>query len=203
MRDDIAEVVFKVVQKGIDLKQRRERDEQIDCEATQAALLARLNDALLGESSQENLGARFALACWLDEILIDESSWGQTWSRDYSLEFILYGTKRRANRFWEGQRQAEARQGNDALEVYFLCFMLGFRGDFMNDAAELQSRADRMRPQVIRSYGPEPPKLDNSTPQNHVPELSGRQGFQGMLKLWGVLLLILAFALGFFLVKKI
>jgi type VI secretion system protein ImpK len=206
MRDDIAEVVFKVLQKGIDLKERRERNEEVDFDTAQGDLLGCLNDARLGESRPDDLGARFALACWLDEILIGDAKtdWAQKWSRDYSLEFMLYRTRERAPRFWEGEKQAEARPGNDALEVYFLCSMLGFRGEppFGNSPEDLRSWADRIRPQVMRTYGDEPQRLDNSTPQNHVPLLSGRDGFQAMLKIWAGVFVVLAFVLGFMLVKR-
>jgi type VI secretion system protein ImpK len=218
MRDDIAEAVFKVIQKGIVLKEQRDKGEQIDCEKAQTDLLTSLNDARLGDSSPDNLGARYALVCWLDEILIDDanpSAWGQQWSKGYSLEYKLYQTRLRAHKFWDpGVKQAEARPGNDALEVYFLCFMLGFRGDYGNRPTEmandydnrpeeLRTWADRIRPQVMRSYAEEPQQLDNSTPENRVPLLSGRDGFQAMVKIWGGVFLVLAFVLGFLLVKKV
>jgi type VI secretion system protein ImpK len=206
MRDDIAEAVFKVLQKGIDLRERRDRDEPVHFESAQADLLASLNDTRLGDSGPENLGVRYALVCWLDEVLIDDTNpndWGQTWSKSYSLEYHLYQTRLRAHKFWDpGVRQAEARPG-DVLEVYYLCIMLGFRGDYGNRPEELQSWADRIRPQVMRSYGEEPQRLDNSTPENRVPLLSGRDGFQAMLKIWGGVLLVMAFTLGFLLVRKI
>jgi type VI secretion system protein ImpK len=219
MRDDIAEVVHKIIQTGIDLKERRQRGEDIDFEKAQADLLEGLNDPRLGEPGPEDLGARYALVCWLDEILIDDanpSAWGQQWSKGYSLEYKLYRTRLRAHKFWDpGVRRAEARPGSDALEVYYLCLMLGFRGDYVRREAdqaeqdqggfgeELEAWAERIRPQVIRSYGAEPPRLDNSTPENRVPLLTGREAFQTMLKWWGAVLLVLAFVAGFLVVKKI
>ena len=203
MRDDIAEIIQLVIRTGFDLKERRERGEPVDVEEARSALLALLNDPRLSEPSRDERGARFALVCWLDEIMIDSSDWGQKWS-ERSLERQLYETRERAHLFWDpGVRRAESRPGSDALEVYYLCFLLGFRGDYDNRPEDLRAWADRLRPQVIRGYGNEPPQLDKSTPESNVPLLQGREHFQTMIKTWVGVLLLLAFALGFLLIYKI
>jgi type VI secretion system protein ImpK len=204
MREDIAEVVHAVIRTGFDLKERLARGEPVEHEQARQEVLRYLDDARLNESGRDELGVRFALACWIDEILIDDSPWGQRWSEDYCLELKLYQTRLRAHKFWDpGVKRAEARPGGDALEVYYLCYLLGFRGDYDGRTGDLRAWAERVQPQVIRTYAEEPPQLDKSTPESNVPLLYGREKFQTMLRVWGGVLLLLAFALGFLLIYKI
>src|SRR5947209_2423020 len=124
MREDIAELVHAVFRIGFDLKERFASREPVDLEGARRDLLTRLNDPRLSETGKDDLGARFALVCWIDEVLIDDSEWGQKWSKN-SLEYQLYQTHERAHLFWDpGVRRAETRPGSDALEVYYLCFLL-------------------------------------------------------------------------------
>src|SRR5947209_13972033 len=74
------------------------------------------------------LGVRYALACWLDELLILNSPWSAAWN-ERKLEAALYGTNDRAWKFWEQAELAAARPTTDALEGFFLCVVLGFRGE--------------------------------------------------------------------------
>ncbi len=74
------------------------------------------------------LGVRYALVGWLDELFTCDSPWAALWN-EQKLEVELYGTNDRAWKFWEQARLAQARPGSEALEVMFLCVMLGFRGE--------------------------------------------------------------------------
>jgi hypothetical protein len=80
------------------------------------------------------LGVRYALACWLDEILISDPDcpWRDEWA-EKSLESALYGgSNERAWRFWVQAELAEKRSGAEAVEAYLWCVMLGFRGTPVN-----------------------------------------------------------------------
>jgi type VI secretion system protein ImpK len=217
MRDEVAELVYPVLTLGLDLKERLERGEPADIDKAQSDLKQRLADRRwneLGEggpvdpflsqtvtgtrmaSSPRFLGIRFPIVCWLDELFVVNSRWGQLWE-ERLLEWALYGHRLRANLFWEQAERAEVRPGSDALEVYYLCVMLGFRGDYRERPDQLQAWVDKVRPQVIRGYGEEPPQRDSSTPENYVPLLTGRDRFQAMLIVWGWVLALLALAVGF------
>ncbi|MBI3824305.1 MAG: DotU family type IV/VI secretion system protein, partial [Planctomycetes bacterium] len=72
---------------------------------------------------------RFALTCWLDERL--PSGWipsADGWAK-----------------FWDEARYAETRSDLDALETMYLCVMLGFRGSWRHEAAQLASWEARVR----------------------------------------------------------
>src|SRR5579862_7998953 len=118
MRDDIADLVHAVFRTGMDFKERLSGGERLEVEEVQSELLALLSDARLRSRGRDDLGARFALVCWLDEIFIDDSPWGQQWSKR-SLEYDEYGTKDRAHLFWHPG--VDSASDADTLEVYYLC----------------------------------------------------------------------------------
>jgi type VI secretion system protein ImpK len=190
MRDDIADLVHAIFRTGMDYKERLAGGERLEVEEVQSELLTLLSDARLRSRGRDDLGARFALVCWLDEIFIDDTPWGQQWSQR-SLEYDQYGTRDRAHLFWHPG--ADSATDADTVEVYYLCIMLGFRGDFANQPEALRRRVDEMQRRVIRGYSEEPPKLDDSAPENYVPVLTGQEKFQTMLKAWGAALLFAVF----------
>ncbi len=84
-------------------------------------------DALQGESTQWQL-AKYALAAWIDEMLLNTIWDGGSWWRDHILEMELFQTRLCSTRFFELARQASAEPCRDALEVFVNCVQLGFRG---------------------------------------------------------------------------
>jgi type VI secretion system protein ImpK len=227
MRDEVHELVYPVLRYGLDLKERLGRGEEADLEKSQLDLKRLLADKRWNELGGEAgaleasafsasrsvagtplrgttsfLGIRYAITCWLDEIFVLDSPWGAQWN-ERTLEVALYGTRDRAFAFWEQAEKAESRPGSEALEVYYLCVMLGFRGDFRDRPDRLRAWVQRVQPQIIRSHGQEPPQVDKSTPVNNVPLLTGRDRFQAMFKAWGGVLLLLVFVLGFLLIYKL
>src|SRR5205807_5159764 len=81
------------------------------------------------EAGDRFLGVRYALACWLDEFFILNTPWEKKWN-ERKLEVELYGTNDRAWKFWRQAELALALPQDDAVEAFFLCVMLGFRGQY-------------------------------------------------------------------------
>ena len=146
-----------IIMAVLELKDRLERGEAKDLEYEQGRLRGLLLTDLearrnpeFGGDGMNFLGARYALAAWIDELFIVYSSWGNVW-RQKSLEVELYGgAAERANKFWA---QAElAQKGKtaslDATEVFYLCVMLGFRGRLINDPVKLKAWVDAVGVQV-------------------------------------------------------
>src|SRR5215510_10532898 len=130
MQEKITAQTHKVIAYGLDVKERLERGERPNFELEQQ----QLKDLLLGDSEMRHnpdyagegradsvmpgvgggrapfQGARYALTCWLDEIFILDSPWGREWN-ERSLEMAIYGTRIRAERFWDQVRLAENRTG--------------------------------------------------------------------------------------------
>jgi type VI secretion system protein ImpK len=161
MREEIAAVVHPVLAYGIQLRQRLLGNEwpelmqkvpadapidltkaQMILEREQRTLMNLLRPAGeaqrwpdYGGTGDRFLGTRYALACWLDEVFLNEdfktltwtTVWGRAWN-EKKLETSLYGTNDRAYLFW-GQAELAEAVGPDALEVFYLCVMLGFRGE--------------------------------------------------------------------------
>jgi type VI secretion system protein ImpK len=226
MRDDIADVVHPVFMYGLRLKERLERGERPDLSAEQAALKGLLGSqherqrlpefsgdqvessvvglTRSGESSARRdeafLGVRHALVCWLDEMFILDSPWASEWN-EQKLEEALYGSNDRAWKFWEQARKAEARPGTDALEVYYLSVVLGFRGDLRNAPERLKSWRDTVESRIAKGQGREwqgPPERE---PPINVPPLHGRERLQRMMIAAWAVLGVLIMAGSFFLLK--
>ncbi|HEY1858790.1 MAG TPA: DotU family type IV/VI secretion system protein [Gemmataceae bacterium] len=216
MREEIANLVYPVLAHGMDLKARLEAGSRPNLDLEQMELKRLLGsemearrlsdyggDSVMGLSvaapraggggargTDPFLGIRYALVCWLDELFILDSSWSTEWN-ERKLEAALYGTNDRAWRFWDQAKRAETQPGSDALEVFFLCVMLGFRGDLREEPTRLQAWVAGTQIRVAKSQAQEwvvPPELQ---PPTNVPPLRGRERLQRMVVIAGVILLIL------------
>jgi type VI secretion system protein ImpK len=196
MRADLARLVHPVIAYGLHLKERLYRGEELDVGTEQTAVRglllsdeqAREKPDFGGDGTGHFLGVRYALACWLDEIFILDSPWGEIWN-DRKLEDSLYRSNDRAWKFWEQAERAADRP--DALEAFYLCMLLGFRGIYVEDPAKLaEYRRNWERVfQQLQQKGPELPP-DSRPPLNVLP-MHGRERFQKMVLAWAVALLVL------------
>jgi type VI secretion system protein ImpK len=210
MREDLAKLVYPVLAHGLRLKERLERGEPASLATEQSALKTLLlSDAEArrwpdfggddGRVHAEHfLGIRYALACWLDEIFLTATPWSKPWN-DARLEEALYRSNDRASRFWEQAALAEKRPSADALEAFYLCVMLGFRGERRDQPEPLAAWAETVGKRLSREQYPEwvpPPEID--PPPFSAPPLLGedrlrRCGFWMMLFLVIVLPMLIYF----------
>ena len=205
MHEETANVFYDVISRALDVKEKLERGEAPVFSAEQATLKQMLADE--SESSRYSdvtteMDIRYAIVCWIDELFILNSAWGTQWN-EHKLEVELFGTNDRAWKFWEKARRALTRLDSDVLEVYYLCVMLGFRGELGDDVAGLQAWTAAARSQVernqVQAWVP-PPELD---PPSHVPPLHGRERFGRMVFRGCVALLILIPCAIFFLAQQL
>lgn len=193
MESELVKKSYSIFNYAIKLKERLDAGEALDIEREQGTLTGMLNGVEpYGVSDQGGggvfLGARYALACWLDEYFIVYTSWADAWN-GRKLEVKFYGgTSQRFAKFWEQAELAQKRHGKDVLEVYFLCVVLGFRGKMINDPGALQVWVENTRRQVIRA-GEWPSPRDRGVTTNVEP-LTGRQLFRRRLVVQGALTLI-------------
>jgi type VI secretion system protein ImpK len=207
MKDEIARSVHPIIVAGLDLKDRVSRNPQLDLVQEQAVLkgmLSRVADAPGDKVGSEGyLGIRYPLACWLDEIMILGTPWSSQWT-DTKLETALFGTTDRAWMFWEQAEKAKGRQGSTALEVFFLCVVLGFQGKFRGQQAELESYIKTMRTQIANMQQLDTPQVaSRGVPPTNVPWLTGRKQMEQMLLLASLELLLIIPILVFVLVRYI
>jgi type VI secretion system protein ImpK len=101
----------------------------IDAEREKDRVVRLIDDAQakLGESNEWQV-AKYGLVCWIDEVLI-AAQWpgGITWN-EYSLESSMYNQRERNEQFYVYARAASELTRRDALEVFYIAVILGFRG---------------------------------------------------------------------------
>ncbi|HTU21200.1 MAG TPA: DotU family type IV/VI secretion system protein [Gemmataceae bacterium] len=186
MRKETAELVHPILRHGLRLKERLRKGEKLDRRGEQAELkrLFRLGDGSVPDAPDALLGIRYPLACWLDEIFIvdPDSPWKSEW-RDETMEFGLFRKRDRAHLFWEQARQVEARGDVDSLEVFYLCVLLGFRGDLRDQPNVLLDWREAAEARILQArpadWPEKPPELP--LPETHVPPLRARERLRWML----------------------
>jgi type VI secretion system protein ImpK len=204
MQDEIAEFVHTVIRNGLALKNRLARGEALSLGTEQAGLerlLSRESEARRYADLGTEMEIRYALVCWLDEIFVLDPVCGPEWN-EQKLEAMMFGTNDRAWKFWEKARRAGARSDSDVLEVYYLCVMLGFRGDLLDAPDRLKAWSDVTRAQIEKSQGQawsSPLELDAPS---KVPPLRGLAKLQTMVVRGALLMLILIPLAAFFVVLQ-
>jgi type VI secretion system protein ImpK len=141
-------------------------------------------DAPTAEASDVFLGIRYPLACWLDEIFIvdNDSPWKNDW-RERPMELALFGTRERAHEFWKQARLAESGGDTDALEVFYLCVLLGFRGDKREDVNGLLDWRDAVKERIAQGWPQEWPDRPQElpVPETNASPLRAREQLRWML----------------------
>ncbi|MCP4096800.1 MAG: DotU family type IV/VI secretion system protein [Planctomycetaceae bacterium] len=86
----------------------------------------------------------YAIVAWIDEQCRSLNWEGRNWWENNSLELSRFSTKNSHDAFFE--KAEEAMRDRDAIEIYFLCVVLGFRGIYMDlrhqDAAYVERAKD-------------------------------------------------------------
>lgn len=107
-------------------------------------------EALVGTGPEWD-AAKYALASWADEMLIDAPWEGHSWWSNNALEVELFQTRSCFDRFFIRGQEVTTLARRDALEVYYVCVVLGFRGLY---------RDPEMASSLIQNYGL-PPDLES------------------------------------------
>jgi len=127
----------------------------------------------LGQGESWEL-AKYALAAWIDELLIEIPWEGHEWWRENCLEVEFYNARMAYSQFFIKAKQATNLTNRDALEVFYVCAVLGFQGlyrDPNSGGSRLVIEQNNLPPDfatwtrhtanAIR-IGTERPKLDES-----------------------------------------
>jgi type VI secretion system protein ImpK len=193
----INDLVYPVLTYGLLLKERLDRGETLDLATEQSRLIGLLQSDTEARRYPEYggdgsfLGIRYALVCWLDEIFILGSSWEKRWNEN-KLETALYGTNVRAEKFWSQAKFARTRSGGDALEAFFLCVMLGFRGAAREDLVGLRAWIDEAKAQFGKGSGAEWSAPSQGNLPTEIRPLRGRDRLRRMLIMTGTAVLVMA-----------
>ena len=72
--------------------------------------------------------AKYALVSWIDDVLIDAPWEGRNWWKENALEVEVFNTRLRNEQFYMKAKEAASLPSKDALEVFYVAVVLGFRG---------------------------------------------------------------------------
>lgn len=230
MDADIASVAYPLIRHALSLRDRLENGEFLDVDFEQSILKDLLdwnaepadpvNDQMeLAETSGTMgaltrpftrpsspypfLGFRYALVCWLDEMFGHFSNWLPGSWQDHPLESDLYGSRNGPWKFWDQARLAEQRAENEALRIFYLCVMLGFRGELIQANEEIRTWVERIRTRIATSntiQRVEPPELE---PVANVSPLRARDKLQRLVMLAGSFFLMLVPIATYLLVRRL
>lgn len=144
MRPDFSKAVDPVFLYVLELLERVKSSDAPDWADERTRILGRLDHAevILGQTDEWKL-AKYALIAWVDEMLTEPVWDGAAKWRDNSLEFEAFGSAVRFTEFYVRGESAARLPKKDALEVFYLCVVLGFRGMYRNP-----EMAERGRQQV-------------------------------------------------------
>lgn len=145
--------------------------------------------SFVSKSPDSYLGVTYPLVCWLDEILID-SPWRSEWTEKI-LEHKMFGCRDRGWKFWEQAKRAENLSAPDALEVFYLAVILGFRGDYAGNFPRLNEFLTNVRTLLEKTEETDPPLPVDGKPITYVPALKGVGRKKRMLLFASILLVIL------------
>lgn len=220
MNDRCSRLAHPVISYGLALLERVERGASPDLIHEQAIL----KDMLLTEEShartdvseevgyegmilprpanQRFLGIRYALVCWLDELFTTRSAWKEDWN-EHKLEVELYGSNDRAWKFWEQARLAQKRATTEALQVFYLCVMLGFRGSFIDQPEQLATWLAASRQRLGQVSERDLATSGESAPQVSAPPLRGAGRLRQMALTAWVTVLVLGPLTAFYVVHRL
>lgn len=193
MRADLADQTFAVLRHGLALRDRLARGERPALAAEQAKLKGLLGAnttapwgatadprASADHARPDFLGVRYALTCWLDEVMI-AAGWPE-WEAS-GLEFALYRTNLRYGNFWTQARLAEAIPDSpDAHEAFLWCVLLGFRGEMEHTPDLLREWVAAARTRALRHGGREPAAVPDAAPPKDPPVLTGEAGYRAAVR---------------------
>jgi type VI secretion system protein ImpK len=200
MQEAIAGFVHSIIDYALRVRDRLEAAETLNFGQEQTALKDMLSrpeqiqplacEAIPPRNDSSMDAVRFALVAWLDELFVHYTPWGQKWA-EHKLEKALFSSDNAGWKFWRDAQQAEAQADSDALDVFHLCVLLGFRGERREESDKVErwlaAVKTRLLPRAQEPWQP-PPEIE---PATHVPPLYGRQKIRRMVFVCGMSLIVL------------
>ncbi|MEX2176520.1 MAG: DotU family type IV/VI secretion system protein [Pirellulaceae bacterium] len=179
----------------LDLLDRIDRGQQLHPADEKARIQGCFDKAtaLLGNSDEWQHLAKYALIAWIDAELAILRPWGgREWWGANSLELDYWGQGLANVEFYQRATAAAQLPSKDAIEVFYVCVMLGFRGFYENSPEDDKIRvieglglpADfkswtRQNAMAIRLRLERPPISDARRPADVAPPRFGKQTLMG------------------------
>ncbi len=206
MTPEFAAAVDNLFLYVLDLLERIERQEEPAASDERIRIRGRIEraEAKLGRRQDWEL-AKYALVAWIDDMLIEAPWQGRHWWKENALEFEVFNSSNAFTAFYTKANDASALTKKDALEVFYICVVLGFRGLYRDPSAAMQSEQFGLPPDLeswaretamaIRLGQGRPPIAETGHPGLGAPPLGGKFHLVGM-SLLGVVLAAFTVILG-------
>ncbi|MDZ4820159.1 MAG: DotU family type IV/VI secretion system protein [Planctomycetota bacterium] len=129
MTPKFAQAVDPIFLHVLELLDRIARDERISPQDERLRVRALIDQAqaFIGNSQEWDL-AKYAIVSWIDEVLLEAPWQGREWWSNNVLEVEMFNTRLCNEMFYVRAQEASSLQSRDALEVFYVCVVLGFRG---------------------------------------------------------------------------
>ena len=134
----------------LDLLDRIDGDEEPNPQEERLKIRALIDqaEAILGGGEQWD-HAKYALTSWIDEMLVDSPWEGREWWSNNVMEVDLFNTRLCNEQFYTRATKAANLNNRDALEVFYICVVLGFRGLYRDpQLAELLTHSHNLPPNL-------------------------------------------------------
>ena len=139
----------------------------------------------VGQGAEWQL-AKYAMVAWIDDLLIEAPWEGRSWWKENALEVEIFNTRLRNEQFYVKAKEASSLTQKDALEVFYVGVVLGFRGLYRDPAAAAALAEPRQLPPDLETWAKQtamaiqlgqgrPPISDASQPIAGAPPLEGPQ----------------------------
>jgi len=145
MNPEFAKVVDPIFEATLRLESRIENGERIVTADERATLIRKIEEAeaKLGRS-EEWILSKYALCAWIDSQLIEIDWREKDWWKDNCLESKFFGTRDAHEEFFKRAEMASALSTKNALEVFYIAVVLGFRGFYGNSDASYARKMSSM-----------------------------------------------------------
>jgi type VI secretion system protein ImpK len=129
MTPQFAQAVDPIFLAMLDLLDQIGQNQPISPQNERYRLVAAVDyaEAALGGGLEWEL-AKYALISWIDEMLVETPWSGRDWWSNNVLEVAYFNTRLCNERFYTKAQEASGQPRRDALEVFYNCVILGFRG---------------------------------------------------------------------------
>lgn len=203
MTPQFAQAVDRIFLAVLGLLDRISRNEPLVPSEERVRIRAALDHAesLLGQSPEWQL-SRYALVTWVDEVLIEAPWEGRQWWEENALEVEIFNTRDAFTAFYLKAVEAATLPQKNALEVFYVCVVLGFRGLYRDSSAVVMADQLRLPPDLaawtkqtalaIRLGQGRPPITEAPHPGDGAPPLEGKFALVGSTLLCVVLAAVTA-----------
>lgn len=155
MNPEFASVIDPIFSATLQLESRIADKAKVIASDERAGLLRKIDEAeaKLGNIQDWQL-SKYALCAWIDAKLIEAPWNGSGWWKDNCLEVKYFGRRDAHEDFFKRAADANSLSRKDALEVFYIAVVLGFKGFYGDhDASYAASMAQSLRlPESLEAW---------------------------------------------------